>query len=155
MRALAIIAVAGVAIVLPCPRSSADLMLLTIRAPRQCPDGLTIKSKAGDGGLLEYDVAVDAEEVAHAGALYRGRVRSLAILKLKVSGQEAASVSVSPVNVGRRTHYYFSLAPSAARTSELQLSVSLFEKDGFATIGGGVSMQVQLSGFEPAEKPSK
>ena len=51
--------------------------------------------------------------------------------------------------VPRVSNYHFSISPSAAKTSELQLGVSLYEKDGRPTVGGGKSMQIHLAGFEP------
>lgn len=150
MSAFAKIAFVAIAVTMlvPCQRSNADLMLMTIRAPKQCPDGLTIKSKANKG-MIDFDVYVDAEEIAHAGELYKGRVGAHAILNIAMAEQQIACVVVHGGTEGKRTHYQFRISPSAAKTSELQLGVSLYEKDGFPTIGGGVSMQVHLAGFEP------
>jgi len=92
----------------PCHRSNADLMLLTIRAPKECPDGLTIKSKASNG-MIEFDVSVDAEEIAHAG------VKSRADLKVTTSEQQIASVSEHGATEGKRTRYQFSISPAAAK----------------------------------------
>jgi len=154
MRAFAKIAFLVAAVtLLPCERSDAFLMLLRIRTPQQCPDGLTVKSKPGTGGMIAYDVSVDAEEIAHAGELYRGRVRAHAVLKLATSQQQIASVTLHGATEGSRTRYQFTTSRSAAKASELQLGVSLYEKDGFATVGGGVSMQVYLAGFAPPEGP--
>ncbi len=150
MIAFAKIALVAIAVTLvPCQSSNADLKLMTIRAPKECPDGLTIKSKTGKGGLIQFDVYVDAEEVAHAGELYKGRVKAHAVLKIATAEEQVASVVVHGSAEGKRTWYQFCVSPSAAKTSELQLGVSLFEKDGFPTIGGGVSMQIYLAGFEP------
>jgi hypothetical protein len=144
------IGVAVAAALMLSQRADADLMLLVVRAPQDCPEGLTIRSKAGSSGMIDYDVSLDAERIAHAGELYKGRVRARALLRIGTPGQPVASVTVHGATEGERTRYQFSLSPSAARDSELQLGVSLFEKDGFATVGGGVSMQVHLAGFAPA-----
>ena len=150
MNAFAKIAFVAIAVTLvPCPRSNADFELMTIRAPKQCPDGLTIKSKTGKDGMIQFDVYVDAEEVAHADELYKGRVKAHAVLKIAAAEGQIASVVVHGSAEGKRTWYQFCVSPSAAKASELQLGVSLFEKDGFQTLGGGVSMQIHLAGFEP------
>jgi hypothetical protein len=123
-------------------------MLLGIHSPEECPDGLIIKSKFSDG-MLVFDVEVDREEVAHAGELYKGRVGAHALLDIATPGQKVASVTLEGEAKGKRTHYQFRISPAAAKTSELQLGVSLYEKDGMPTIGGGVSLQIHLAGFEP------
>jgi hypothetical protein len=48
-----------------------------------------------------------------------------------------------------QTWYQFSIAPFAAKTSELHLGVSLYEKDRMPTVGGGRSIQIYLAGFQP------
>jgi hypothetical protein len=152
MSAFAKIAFVAIAVTLalaPCQRSNADLMLLTVRAAKECPDGLTIKSKAGKDGMIQFDVYVHAEEIAHADEAYKGRVKAHAVLNIATAEAQVASVVVHGSAEGKRTWYQFRLAPSAAKTSELQLGVSLYEKDGMPTIGGGVSMQVHLAGFVP------
>jgi len=150
MSAIAKIAfVMAIAVALvPCQRSSADLMLLKIRGPEHCPEGLTIKSKASDG-MLAFEISVDAEEVAHAGELYKGQVRANAYVKIATSEQQIAFVNVHGTTEGKTTRYQFRISPQAAKTSELQLGVHLYEKDGRPTFGGGVSMQIHLAGFEP------
>jgi hypothetical protein len=149
MRAFVKIAAAAIAAALiPCQRSNADLKLLTIRAPEHCPAGLTIKSKA-DGGMTAFDISVDAEQIAHAGELYKGRVRAQAYLKIATSDEQIARVRVHEATDGQQTRFQFRISPSAAKTSELQLGLSLYEQDGRPTFGGGVSMQIHLAGFEP------
>ena len=128
--------------------ANADLMLFKISAPKECPDGLTIKTKASNG-MIEFDVEVDAEQIAHAGELYKGRVRAHAFLNIATSEQQIAFVAVNGALKGKRTRYQFSISQSAAKTSDLQLGVDLYEKDGHPTLGGGVSLQVHLAGFEP------
>jgi len=140
---------------LPCPSAHADLMLETIRGPQQCPPGFNVKTRAGSGGMIDFDITVDAEEVAHAGALYRGRVRPSAFLQIGSPEHPLASIAVQGNTEGRSTRYRFRLLPSAARISELQIAVSLYEKDGKPTIGGGVTLQVHLAGFEPSGKPAE
>jgi hypothetical protein len=153
MRALSRIALLAVAQGLACCSSaSAELMLFKIRTADQCPEGLTIKSKTVEG-LIQFDVTVDAEKIANAGELYKDRAHPQAFLKIDLADQPVAWVTLHGGKEGRLTSYQFRVSPAAARSSELQLGVSLFEKDGFATLGGGVSMQIYLSGFEPkAEK---
>lgn len=141
-----------VGILLPCRRSHAVSMLLTIDSPRQCPEGLTIKSKSVNDGMVDVDVDLDAEQIAHPGELYQGRVRAHALLNIAAGGQPVASVTVQGEPEGKRTRYHFRLSPAAMKASELQIGVSLYEKDGFPTLGGGVSLQIRLAGFMPAEK---
>ena len=131
----------------------ADLMLMKIDSPKQCPEGLSIKSKATNG-MIEFDVDVNAEKLAHAGDLYKGRVKANAFLSVATPEEQVAWVSLHGAVEGPRTRYHFRISPSAAKSSELQIGVHLFEKDGMATIGGGVSMQIFLAGFAPtlAEK---
>jgi hypothetical protein len=132
----------------------ADLILMKIDQPEHLPAGLTIESKPGDDGMTRFDVYVDAEAIAN-NELYKGRSRSHAVLKIATAREQIASVVVqgSPERKsGGRTWYQFSVAPSAVENSELQVGVSLFEKDGMATLGGGKSMQIKLSGFEPKAK---
>src|SRR4051794_9613570 len=94
MSAFAKIAFVAAAVMLVlCQRSLADLILFTIRAPEQCPEGLTIKTKASDG-MIQFDVSIDAEEIAHAGELYKGRVRADAHLKIATADQQIAFVAV-------------------------------------------------------------
>jgi hypothetical protein len=143
--------VAVTLLLLPAQRSNADIMLHSIHGPKDCPNGLTIKSKATDGGMIQFDVYVDSDAIAR-NELYKGRARANAVLKIATANEQIASVVVhgSPEGKGtRRTWYQFSMAPSAAKTSELQLGVSLYEKDGMPTLGGGHSMQIYLVGFEP------
>ena len=145
----------AVAVTLLCGRSSsAVVMLLKIDSPEQCPEGVTISSKARDG-MIQFDVAIDPEQVAHAGELYKGRVRSSAFLDI-VSGQEkVAFVSLDGNTEKNQTRYFFRLSPAAVKSSELQLGVSLYEKDGHPTVGGGVSLQIKLAGFEPKPEQKK
>jgi hypothetical protein len=128
--------------------SRAELMLFKIRAPGDCPEGLTIKSKMVEG-LVQFDVTIDAEKIAHAGELYKDRAHAQAFLKIDLADQPVAWAALHGGKEGRLTSYQFRVSPAAAKSSELQLGVSLFEKDGFATLGGGVSLQIFLAGFEP------
>ena len=146
---IAFVAIAATLALVPCQRSNADLMLLTVSTAKEYPDGLTIESKAGKDGMIQFDVYVDAEEIAHADEAYKGRVKAHAVLNIATAEAQVASVVVHGSAEGKRTSYQFRMAPSAAKTSELQLGVSLYEKDGMPTIGGGVSMQVHLAGFVP------
>ncbi len=111
---------------------------------------MTIDSKVGEGGMIQFDVYVDTDAIA-ANELYKGRARAHAVLKIATAREQIASVVVqgSPERKSGRTWYQFSVAPSAVENSELQLGVSLFEKDGTPTVGGGKSMQIKLAGFEP------
>lgn len=144
--ALVAVVVAIAVILAPFQKSNADSMLWTIQTSKQCPEGLTIKSKLSNS-MIVFDVYVDAEKIANAGELYKGQVGSYAHLNIATSQQQIAIVTVHGAAEGERTHYQFSISPSAAKTSELQLGVYLFEKDGFQTLGGGVSMQIPLGGF--------
>jgi hypothetical protein len=123
-------------------------MRLDIHSLKECPDGLTIRSKLSDG-MIVFDVEVDPEEVARAGELYKGRVAANALLDVAVPGQKIASTTLHGETKGRSTRYQFRISPVAAKTSELNLGVSLHEKNGMVTVGGGVSMKIQLGGFEP------
>ena len=138
-----------------CQSSNADSRYYTISVPEECPDGLTVKSKPGKDGMIQFDVYVDAEQIAHAGELYKGRVKARAILKIATAEAQIASVVVHGSVERERTWYQFSISPSAAKSSELGLGVSLFEKDGIPTIGGGVGMQVRLAGFVPKTEKNK
>ena len=132
----------------------ADLILMKIDKPELLPTGLTIESKPGDAAMTRFDVYVDADALAN-NELYTGRARSHAVLKIATAQEQIASVVVqgSPERKsGGRTWYQFSVAPSAIENSELQVGVSLFEKDGMPTLGGGKSMQVKLAGFNPTAK---
>jgi hypothetical protein len=152
MSAFAKIAcVVALAVLLPAQTTNADIMLHTIRGPKDCPDGLSIKSKATDDGMIQFDVYVDSDTIAN-NELYKGRARAKAVLKIATAREQIASVVVhgSPEGKGgERTWYQFSIAPSAAKTSELQLGVSLYEKDGMPTLGGARSMQIYLAEFQP------
>jgi hypothetical protein len=149
MRTPSTIAAFAVAFMLACNSSlRADLMLFKIRTPDQCPEGLTIKAKLVEG-LIQFDVAIDAEKIANAGELYKDRATAQAFLKIDLADQPVAWAALHGGKEGRLTSYQFRLSPAAAKSSELQLGVSLFEKDGFATLGGGVSLQIFLAGFEP------
>ncbi|MCI0541475.1 MAG: hypothetical protein L0Z50_40260 [Verrucomicrobiales bacterium] len=99
--------------------------------------------------MIEFDVDVDAEKIAHADELYKGRVKANAFLSIAADGQEIARVNLHGATEGNRTRYHFRISPSAAKSSELQLGVHLYEKNGRPTFGGGVSMQIFLAGFEP------
>lgn len=132
--------------------STTELMLHKIATPEQCPEGVTIKSKAREG-MIEFDVAIDPEQVAHAGELYKGRVKSSAFLDIVAGGEKLAFVNLQGTTEKQWTQYFFCVSPSAMKSTELQLGVSLYEKDGFPTLGGGVGMQIKLAGFEP--RPDK
>lgn len=148
MNIKAAFAITALLIIMPCALVRADLMLMKIDSPEQCPQGLSIKSKTSNG-MIEFNVEVDAEKIAHADELYRGRVKANAFLKIATARQEIAWVNLHGAAEGKYTRYHFRISPSAAKSSELQLGVHLFEKDGMATVGGGVSMQVFLARFEP------
>ena len=120
-----------------------------ISSPSQCPDGLTVKSKATEG-MIAFDVYVDAEAIAN-NELYQGRIKAHAYLKIVGHDQgEVASLLVHGGTDKTATHYQFRLAEAAAKNSELQIGVHLFEEDGIATLGGSVSLQVKLGGFLPS-----
>src|SRR5688572_28135882 len=147
MKTKAAFATIALFIFVPCTLIRGLSMHMTIHSPKQCPQGLSIKSKESDG-MIAFDVDVDAEEIANAGELYKGRVRASAFLNIATSEQQIAFVPLHGAAAGKRTRYQFRISPSAAKTSELQLGVHLYEKDGMATVGGGVSMQIHLAGFE-------
>jgi len=153
MRAVSPIALIAVSLaLLSSSPASAELMLFKIRTVDQCPAGLTIKSKPVEG-LIQFDVTIDAEKIANAGELYKDRAHAQAFLKIDLADQPVAWAALHGGKEGRLTSYQFRVSPAAVKSSELQLGVNLFEKDGFATLGGGISMQIFLAGFEPkAEK---
>lgn len=154
MSAFAKIAFAVAVLLLPAERSNADIIHHTVYGPKDCPSGLTIKSKATDGGMLQFDAYVDVDAIAN-NERYRGRAQANAILKIATAQEQIASVAVrgsAEPEGRRRTWYQFSVAPSAAKTSELQLGVSLYETDEMPTLGGGHSVQTHLAGFEPEMK---
>lgn len=126
--------------------------LMKVREPRECPKGLKIESQTLDGGMIGFDVTVDAEEIAQPGELYRGRVRSHAYLDLSSKGKPLGFLRLHGSPEGRRTGYWFRLTPDAARESELQVGTALFEKDGHPTLGGGVTLQITLAAFLPAPR---
>ena len=142
-----VVAVAMTLALVPCQPSNADLMLFTVDGPKRCPDGLTIKSKAGKDGLVQFDVSVDPEQISHNES-YKGRIKPHAVLQIAKGEEQLASVALHGSTEGKQTQYQFSVSP-AATTSELQLGVSLYEKDGSPTFGGDVRMQIRLAGFEP------
>jgi len=141
---IALVAVAMT--LLTCQSADADLKLHKIRAPEHCPDGLTITAKANEG-MIDFDVSVNAEEVAHAGELYKGRVKARAYLQIAAADQQLAYIRLHETIDAQRTRFQFRISPSAAKSSELHLGVNLFEKNGFATVGGGASMQIYLAAF--------
>jgi hypothetical protein len=129
---------------------------LTIRAAEQCPESLTIKSKAVSGGMIEYDVSLDAEEIADASELYQDRVRSHARLIVGAPQQQIALVTVHGTTEGKRTRYQFRLAPAAARTSELQLAISLHEKTaGPPMVAGSVCRFRSRDLSRPENQPKR
>ena len=137
-------------------RSNTDIMLHKIHGPKDCPDGLTIQSKATDGGMIQFDVYVDSDAIAN-NELYKGRARASAVLRIATAQEQIASVVVHGSlegKGGRRMWYQFSMARSAVKTSELQFGVSLYEKDGIPTLGSGHSMQIDLAGFVPKMEKS-
>ncbi|MCI0541468.1 MAG: hypothetical protein L0Z50_40225 [Verrucomicrobiales bacterium] len=142
------VTITALLIIVPCALLRADLMLMKIHSPKQCPDGLSIKSEVNNG-MIEFNVDMDAEKIAHADELYKGRVKANAFLRIATAGQEIAWVNLHGATEGNRTRYHFRISASAAKSSELQLGVHLYEKDGRPTFGGGVSMQIALAGFEP------
>lgn len=148
LNSKAAFAIAALLIILPGALIRADLMLMKIDSPKQCPEGLSIKSKATNG-MIEFEVDVNPETLAHAGELYKGRVKANAFLSIATPEMQIARVNLHGAVEGQRTSYHFRISPSAAKSSELQLGVHLFERDGRATFGGGVSMQIFLAGFEP------
>lgn len=135
-------------------RAGADLTRQSIYAPQHCPDGLTLKSRVVSGGMLEFEVSLNAEQAVNAGAAYRGKVRPEAYLKVRLPDQQVAAVNLKGIAEGKQTRYSFRLSPSAARSSDLQLEVSLYEKDG-KPAPGGVAYQVFLAGFPPIAKQDK
>jgi hypothetical protein len=145
--ALIVVAVAPI----PCQMAIAVLTLSTIMSPKDCPDGLTIRTKANKG-MIDIDVSVDAEKLANAGELYKGRVNARADLDIATSGgQKVASVRLQGATKDKLTSYHFTIAPSVIKSSRLYLNTNLFEKDGTPTMGGGVTMDVQLEAFEPKD----
>jgi hypothetical protein len=134
---------------MPYQIANAVLTLSKIQAPEDCPDGLTIKTTAKNG-MIEFDVSIDVEKIANAGELYKGRVKSKAHLDISMSPeQKLAYVQLQGMPDSKPTRYHFSVAPPVIKSSKLYLSTSLFEKDGDPTLGGGVTIEVQLEGFGP------
>lgn len=136
----------------PCRSSHAVVLQHTIHSPKDCPSGLSIKSKAVDVKMLEFDVSLNPEQIATRG---KGRVGAYAFLSIGPSDQRVATVTVQGVEDGKRIRYQFRLSPAAAKSSELQLSLSHFEEDGSQTVGGGVILEIHLAGWAPAEKVSQ
>jgi len=104
--------------------------------------------------MIDFDVHVDAEQIANAGELYKGRVHPYVCLNIATSEQEIASIHLHSAAKGKNTRYHFRISPFAAKTSKLELGVYLFEKKqkglpAISTVGGSVRMQVHLAGFEP------
>src|SRR5688500_12307150 len=122
-----------------------------IHSPKECPEGLIIKSTLSNG-MIKFDVEVDTEVITNAGELYQGRTGAHALLNIAASEQQVASVTLHGAVKGKRTSYQFRISPSAAKTSKLALGVNLYEKNGLVTIGGGVDLQIHLAGFEPKMK---
>jgi hypothetical protein len=155
MRSLAWLACAAAATMLLARSVNAELLLSDIRSPKHCPEGLAIKSKVVSDGLIQFDISLDAEDVAHAGELYKGRVSAYAVLQIGSDEQRVATITPQATKEGKLTRYQFRLSPAMAKVSELQLGVSLFEKDGFKTLGGGHTLRIYLAGFEPDRDASK
>jgi hypothetical protein len=137
-------------------KADAVSILMTIEEPKQCPKALNIKAKAVNGGMIDFVVKLDAEGIADAGKLYQGRVGEAAYLEIATSDQKIGSVNVKgQKQKDGNTRYTFRLARTAAQASELHIALNLFEEDGTATIGGGVSMEIHLSGFLPEDAAPK
>ncbi len=131
-------------------RSEADLMLMTIREPGDCPKALTIKSKM-NAPMVDFEIAVDPEAIER-NELYRGRIHANAIVQVADAAGAVASLAVQGTKEGKWTRYQVRLSPSAAKHSELQIGVSLYEKNGRPTLGGGVSLRIHLAGFVPKDQ---
>src|SRR5262245_11412523 len=99
-------------------RADAVIKLPKVTDLEECPDGLTITTRADKDNkeMIEFDVAVDAEKVAHAGELYKGRVRPSAHLSIATAKEQVAFVQVQGTTRGKQTHYYFSISSAAAKT---------------------------------------
>jgi len=126
----------------------ADLMLSKIGSPKDCPEGLIIKATLNDG-MIAFDVDVDPEQIAHAGELYKGRVKANAFLNVATSEGQTAFVNLHGAPEGKSIRYQFRISPSAAKSSDLRIGVHLYEKSGRPTFGGGHSLQIHLAGFVP------
>jgi hypothetical protein len=146
MKTLFHLLVAAFFLIVPAGRCFADLMLSEIRSPKDCPESLTIKTKLTDG-MIVFDVDLDVEALANAGELYKGRVRAAAFLDIATATGKIASVTLQGTGEGTRTRYHFSVSESAAKTSKLAIGVSLYQKNGKPTFGGGHSLQIHLAGF--------
>ncbi len=133
-----------------------------IRAPDQCPDGLTIKTVLNKG-MIDFDVSVDAEKIADDDEIYKGRIKARADLGIATSSDgQFATVPVQGTTVGRLTQYHFSIAPAAMKASKLYITVDVIEKNGLAMIKDAdllnmlpLGMHVQLEGFQPQDPKNK
>ena len=120
----------------------------------ECPKGLTVTSEV-EGGVIYFVVEIDAETVANAGEIYKGRVTCRAELRIGVEDKPTAMVPVRADLEGGKTRFEVRLSKEAANISDLQLAVSLHEVSGRPTLGGGAFIDVSLKGFLPKPKDGK
>ena len=137
-------------------RTCAGTILADITSPKQCDTYLKITSKPTKQGLIEFVVRIRPEEAANAGELYRGRVKTIGHLTISSADALLATMLVhqgSDKESGKQVaEYRFELSRQLAKHSVFSLSLSLFEKDGMPTIGGGKALQIHLDGFLPADR---
>lgn len=136
-------------------KADAVTILMAIDEPKQCPKALNIKAKAVKGGMVDFVVQMDAAAIADPGNHYNGRVREAAYLEIATPEQKIGSVNVKCQKQDGNSRYSFRLARIAAQASQLHIALNLFEEDGLAIVGGGVSMEIRLAGFVPAEPVAK
>jgi hypothetical protein len=141
---------------LPQERANAISILSEVTSPRDCDTYLKITSKPTKQGLIEFIIRIRPEEAAHAGELYRGRVKAIGHLTISSADAPLATMLVhqgSDKESGKQVaEYRFELSRQLAKYSIFSLSLSLFEKNGMSTIGGGHAFKIHLDGFLPGDR---
>jgi hypothetical protein len=124
-----------------------------INSPEDCGQTVGVETRVSRShkGL----VAVSVTFTPTVPDSYQGRVKAFGELLLK-SGE--ATLAVSKLESTQKNGVFtftFELAPEAFRNSELTLTSQLYEKDGMATLGGGMICRLHLEGFQPGNESTQ
>jgi hypothetical protein len=129
--------------------SNALTTIQEIESPQDCPKNLriTVTEDSRNSDLLKMTVSFTPDEPTP----YEGRVTASCALTAKDGEKTIAKVTPKmSQNKGNEWRCSFSLNRDSFANSELGVTSMLHEKNGMATVGGGVHYTIVLKDFAPA-----
>ena len=98
---------------------------------------------------MQFVVRIDAIKAAIVPDEYSERFSVLGELAIVSADSLVGSMLLHKGTTRGRSEFVCELSPELAKQSSMTIRVTLFERDGMATIGGGHVFNVALGGFLP------